>query len=141
MNKAELEKYYLETTYSVFLNNTQYDCKIGVVLPAAINEILSDALTAAIITAWNPRSQLFDQAENERRNYCFYKELEQAGYSVLRALGKGTDNKWPAEESFFIPGINQATAEKYAEKYEQNAYIWLEYNKPVLLNFSPVWKE
>ncbi len=140
MNKTELEASYLDTTYSVFIGKVKYDCRIGEAIPAAVKKLLEKEQTAAILTAWNPRSQVLDSEENNNRNKQLLSEL-QNNYSVLNALGQGTDNNWPAEESFFIIGLSKEQAEQLAFQFEQNAYVWFEADKAVSLEFSRIWFE
>ncbi|GMR16323.1 MAG: hypothetical protein BMS9Abin31_0650 [Gammaproteobacteria bacterium] len=141
MNKAELERYYLETTYSVFIDDIQYDCKIGEIAPTAINKLVTKEQPAAILTACNPQSQALSSKENESRNSELKLYLQQHNYSVLKALGQGSGKDWPAEESFFILNIQKQEAEKLAIDYGQYAYVWLEGKKPVSLVFTGIWYE
>ena len=141
MLKTELEKHYLDTTYSIFINEEQYDIKIGKSLPPVINKLLNDEKSAAILTAWNPRSQPLSFQENKTRNDQLNLALSQ--HTVFRALGQGSDLSdisWPAEESYFIPGIKKREAELLAVEYGQYAYVWLDVDKEPLLIFSKVWR-
>jgi len=140
MSKSELEKHYLDTTYSIFINEEQYDIKIGKTLPSAIQKLLNSEKSAAILTAWNPRSQLLSSKENKARNNELNSALNQ--YSVFRALGQGSglsDTSWPAEESYFILGIKKEEADILAVEYGQYAYVWLESEKPASLIFTRLW--
>ena len=67
-------------------------------------------------------------------------------YSIFDAIGQGKDSSasfldmdWPEEESFFILGITKEEVEELAVDYGQNAYVWLEYDKPAVLEFSSIW--
>lgn len=144
MDKAELEQHYSDTTYTVFVVNKKHDIKIGETVPIVINELLKKANTAVILTAWNPRSQPFSLQENKSRNNYLRVSLMKNNFSIFEALGEGKDesgSEWPAEESFFIPGIAKEEVENLAIEYGQNAYVWLEYDKPVALEFSEIWSE
>jgi len=140
MSKSELEKHYLDTTYSIFINEEQYDIKIGKPLPSVIKKLLDKEKTAVILTAWNPRSQPLSSQENKARNNELNSALNK--YSVLSALGQGSDlsdTSWTAEESYFILGIKKREAEMLAVEYEQYAYVWLESEKPASLIFTQLW--
>lgn len=139
MNKADLEQYYLNTTYSVFINDITYDCKIGEKAPTAINKLVEKEQSAAILTAWNPRSEPLTIKENTQRNSELYSYLLQKNFIVLKAMGQGRDKNWPAEESFFISGLNKKEAKQIAIQFEQNAYVWIEREKPIALIFSSIW--
>ena len=115
-------------------------------VPAVINELLKQAKTAVILTAWNPRSQPFSLQENKSRNNYLRASLMKNNYSIFDAIGQGKDSSasfldmdWPAEESFFILGITKEEVEELAVDYGQNAYVWLEYDKPAVLEFSSIW--
>jgi len=142
MSKSELEKHYLDTTYSIFIDEEQYDIKIGKPLPSVIKKLLDKEKSAVILTAWNPRSQPLSSQENKARNNELNSVLNK--YSVLNALGQGSDisdTSWPAEESYFILGIKKREAEILAVEYEQYAYVWFESEKPASLVFTNIWYE
>ena len=139
MDKEELKQHYLDTIYNVFVVNKKHEIKIGDTVPTVINELLKKAKTAVILTAWNPRSQPFSLQENKSRNNYLRVSLMKNNFSIFDALGEGKDESgsgWPAEESFFILSIAKEDVEKLAIDYGQNAYVWLEYDKPVALEFS-----
>lgn len=136
--KTELKQSYIDTTYSVFVENTQYDIKIGKTLPSAITKLLGNENTAAIITAWNPRSQAISLTENKSRNEVLYSKIKK--FTVYKAIGEGSDPSWPAEDSYFILGINLKEIEQLAVEFEQNAYVWLETTKNAELAFSNIWR-
>ena len=141
MLKSELEKHYLDTTYSIFVNEEQYDIKIGKPLPPVIEKLLYKEKSAVILTAWNPRSLPLSSQENKIRNNELNSALTK--YTVFRALGQGSDLSdisWSAEESYFILGIKKREAELLAVEYEQYAYVWLESEKPVSLVFTNIWQ-
>ncbi len=141
MSKSELEKFYLDTTYSIFINEEQFDIKIGKPLSSVIKNLLEKEKSAVILTASNPRSQLLSPQENKVRNNALHSALNK--YSVLSALGQGSDlsnASWSAEESYFIVGMKKNEAELLAVEYEQYAYVWCEREKPASLIFTPIWQ-
>lgn len=140
MDKTELETNYIETIYSVFINDDKVDCKIGELAPAVINQLIEKDHSAVVLTAWNPKSELLAVKENKKRNHELLLTLQQQ-YTVLKALGQGRTLSWSAEESFFVIGLSKEKAEKIAVDYEQHAYVWIEIDKPVSLEFSRIWKE
>ncbi len=139
--KSELEKLYLDTTYSVFINKQQYDINIGDPVPLGINKLLDKEKSAVILTAWNPRSQLLSAQENKTRNNELKSAINQ--YTVFRALGQGSDlsdTSWSAEESYLILGIHKEDANKLAVEHGQYAYVWLESEMPASLIFTQLWQ-
>lgn len=138
MGKQQLEQHYLDTMYSVFIDKNQYDIKIGKSIPADINKLINKEKSAVILTAWNPRSQALPLSENKYRNNELKSNLKN--YTVFKADGQGEDLSWPAEESFFVLGIEKSEAEILAVKYEQYAYVWIENKKPASLVFTSIWQ-
>ena len=141
MSKIELTKHYLDTMYSVFINEEQYDIKIGKPVPLGINKLLDKEKSAVILTAWNPRSQLLSAQENKTRNNELKSAINQ--YTVFRALGQGSDlsdTSWSAEESYLILGIHKEDANKLAVEHGQYAYVWLESEMPASLIFTQLWQ-
>ena len=136
-NKEELKQHYLNTTYSVFIDDEQYDIKIEQALPQQINRLIREDKTAAIITAWNPRSQKLSEAENKTRNSALRSQLKE--YTIFNALGQGCDASWPAEESFLVIGISKEQVELVVVEFEQNAYIWFEFDQQASLVFTELW--
>lgn len=135
---SELEKAYLDTTYSVLVDGEKYDIKIGKQIPSVINCLFENEneKSAVILTAWNPRSKALSLEENKERNNKLHSYLKNNKYIIYKALGQGKDASWPAEESFFIPGVTRETAEQYAVEYGQYAYVWCEIEKPASLIFT-----
>lgn len=136
MLKNELKKAYLDTTYSVFIDKNKYPVNIEKPLPFVINSLINEEQSAAIITAWNPKSKLLSVEENIKRNTKLNAKLKN--YTVFKAEGQGEDLSWLAEESFFILGINKKEANILAIEYEQYAYVWLEKKGLASLIFTDI---
>jgi len=135
--KKELEQHYLDTTYSIFIEDKQYDIKIGKILPPAIQGLINKESSAVILTAWNPQSQLLSSSANTSRNNQLNSKLKK--YTVYKATGQGNDPSWPAEESYFILGLSIDEADKLAIEFEQYAYVWCENNEEISLKFTSLW--
>jgi len=138
MSKKELEQHYLNTTYSVFIDEKKCAIKINKPLPAVIQKLVNKEKSAAILTAWNPRSQALSLAENKSRNNELILKLKN--YTIFNAVGQGEDPSWLAEESYLIPGIEKSQADIMAVKFEQYAYVWCESEKPASLIFTQLWQ-
>ena len=135
--KLELKKHYLDTTYSVFIEDKKHDIKIGKQLPTVIQELINVERSALILTAWNPRSQTLSLTENKSRNSVLSTKLNK--YTVFKAIGQGSNTSWPAEKSYFVLGISSDEAVKLAVEFEQYAYVWFEKGEQASLIFSELW--
>ena len=135
--KRELEKIYLGTTYSVFIESKQYAIKIGKPLPQDIKSLVVQEGSAVILTAWNPRSQPLPLSENHSRNNQLSSKLVE--HTLYKCMGQGNDSSWPAEESFFILGMKQTEVDKLALEFEQYAYVWIDSDEQASLVFSELW--
>ena len=133
----ELEKHYLATTYSVYIEKQRYDINIQQPLPKLIKQLVHKEKAAAILTAWNPRSQQLPLLENHSRNNQLISKLDD--YTIFKAIGQGGDSSWSSEESFLILGIKRTEVDKLAIEFEQYAYVWLESGKQDSLIFSELW--
>ncbi len=136
MDKNSLIQAYRQTIYRVYADVGDCDCKIGEKLPAKLNSLLGRYKMAIIITACNPASQLCADEENQKQNQQLQSELDSVGYHYYPAIGIAKEGDWQ-EASFFVVGISRQQADALAERYGQNAYIWLEQGKPVELVFTP----
>ena len=140
MTREELEHAYLDSVYSVLYNGREYEVIIG-----ECSERLMDALfentniqSGIILTAWNPESQICSVIENKITNAKLSDDLISHDFTYYDAIGRARNSSWQ-EESFFIIDVSKQQAECLAVKYQQNAYIWIEQNKPAELIFSSLW--
>jgi hypothetical protein len=78
----------------------------------------------ALITAYNPRSTLLSEAENQARNCQLSAELRQRGFEFLEGCGASSDGSWPSEPSFFIVGISEPEAVEVARMFDQHAIVY-----------------
>ena len=137
--KKELEKHYLATTYSVYIDAVKYDISIEQPLPKFIEQLVNKHKTAAILTAWNPRSQPLSLSENHSRNKQLSSNIED--HILYKCIGQGDDLTWTAEESFFILGISRAVVDKLAIYFEQYAYVWCDNSNTASLIFTELWND
>ena len=82
----------------------------------------------AIITAWNPFSDILPHEENLIRNLKMLKELVEADYFIYPALGKSKDNYWKPEESWCVFNISKEAAIAFGKRYDQNAIVYATIN-------------
>ena len=119
---------YKETTY------TTYNPKIEIIIGEnsnALNLYLKkiDEKLWAFITAENPRSRPFSKENNSLRNQALETSLIKKNIHYLKGLGIPKDKNWEPENSFLIVGVNKKSAEEIAITFEQNAFVYGEYNK------------
>jgi hypothetical protein len=115
---------YKETDYCVF-GDKEFILKIG--------HLNSDLLEAhnqhsvecsAFITAWNPYSQDFDDAQNSKLNVDLAAELTTRGLNFIDGIGQHPSGAWPGEKSFLIFGLSLESAKSLGDRYKQNGLIW-----------------
>lgn len=79
----------------------------------------------AIITAWNPQSELMSAVANSAVNVKLFKEMENLNYSFEVALGiPSKESNWKQEESFFIKNISLEEACELGNKFKQKAIVF-----------------
>ena len=80
-------------------------------------------LTAAILTAWNPHSELHSAAENEIAQASLTSQIELLGLRHQPASGADPTGRWPPEPSRFVLGIDLKTAQSMGRKFRQNGIV------------------
>lgn len=113
---------YLRTTYHV----DQLDIQIHI---GSANADLQKLLgkfnknSWAFITAWNPKSILLPQKENDARHEKLVEMIEKSGLPYFTGYGVGADDAWPAEKSLLILGLDREPAVKIGHYFKQNAIV------------------
>ncbi len=115
---------YLETYYRV-----QSDRHFILSIGHMSSELLavhkrSRVNCSAFLTACNPFSHAFGDAENHDRQRSLAKELEFRGLGFLPGIGEHPSNGWPGEDSFLVLGLNLEAAKALGKRFEQNALVW-----------------
>ncbi|CAN5815082.1 hypothetical protein BH23GEM6_BH23GEM6_08060 [soil metagenome] len=86
-----------------------------------------DLLPAAILTAYNPRSELRSEHENAAANQQLAAALAATGTPCLPTIAHGTGaetKKWD-EPGFCASGIPLPVAIDLAARFDQNALVWV----------------
>lgn len=78
--------------------------------------------TFCFITAFNPYSKGLSAKENAQRNLQLVQDL--GGYTYFHGYGQDKEEKWQAEDSFFVLGITKEIAIQLGNKYQQNAILF-----------------
>lgn len=81
---------------------------------------------AAIISAYNPYSQLLSDEENVAAHESLGHFLACHAYQGIESVHTDPAGVWPAEKSFFIPGIDMHSAQSLGQQFSQNAIVWIE---------------
>ncbi len=93
--------------------------------------ILFTGRNFAIITAHNPRSEMFSQEENDKRHQVLQNHLQEKKYEVEPSTGESPDGSW-REEGFVIFDIELATALDMGQRFEQHAILYGQGNRVAL---------
>ena len=119
----DLIRTYLETDYYVS-DDPPLLLKIGAENDDARILLASFGVTtAALITAWNPRSWKLSEDDNNARQEQLLGEIETRHLNYL--VGYGECGDW-REYSYLILGISREEAIELGGQFEQNALVWLD---------------
>jgi hypothetical protein len=121
-----LVRAYREAIYTVNDGVDAIALKVGEVShPLAALMHVHKVQTAAIITAYNPYSEIQPSAENERMQAALAAELKASATDCFDAIGSDPDGEWEPEASTLALGISLGEAERLADQFGQNAFIWI----------------
>jgi len=121
-----LVRAYREAIYTVNEGVDAIALKVGEVSPALAKLMhIHKATTAAIITAYNPFSEIQPSAENERMQAALVAELKATAALCFDAIGSDPEGEWEPEASTLALGITLVEAERLADQFGQNAFIWI----------------
>lgn len=81
--------------------------------------------SAALITAFNPHSILSTVEDNVRSHNVLIADIHALGLKGLAAEGSDPSHVWSSEPSILILGISLVDAESLADRYQQNAFVWI----------------
>lgn len=81
--------------------------------------------SAALITAFNPHSVLSTAEENVRSHNALIADIHALGLKSLAAEGSDPSHVWSSEPSILILGISLVDVESLADRYKQNAFVWI----------------
>lgn len=126
MISPELVKAYLDASYVVHGINGDIILKVGHInheLASLMKE--SSVTTATFITAFNPFSSIQGIEENELNQSALVMDIRALGLQCIPGIGKDPSNIWASESSVLVLGIKFESVEYLAERYQQNAFIWI----------------
>jgi hypothetical protein len=80
--------------------------------------------SAALITAFNPRSVRLSGAENRRLRRQLVTHIQATGLPALASRAKDPRGEWPAEPGLLVFGLNLMAACKLGQRFCQNAVLY-----------------
>jgi hypothetical protein len=118
----ELIRAYARTRWSVELPGRRVELAVG-----RAADLRGVQLPAAVVTAYNPRSERHEAGENERAQHALRAEIEARGLSHHPTLATGTG---PADSGWEEPGLLVAAADPgwivaLAGRHGQNSVLWI----------------
>lgn len=78
----------------------------------------------AIITAYNPSSQIIDNQLNNKSHLDLCKRLDEAGKVYFPAVNRDPSGDWPDEKSLIVLDIIEEVARDLAASFGQNALLY-----------------
>jgi hypothetical protein len=117
---------YREAIYMINVGDDAMALKVGEVShPLATLMDIHKVQTAAIVTAYNPFSEIQPSAENERMQAALVAEIKPKSIACFDAIGSDPKGEWDPEPSTLALGISLVDAECLADQFGQNAFIWI----------------
>lgn len=123
---VELVKAYSNANYIVHAEHVDIFFKIGHSSPElALLMHKRNVRNAAFLTAFNCHSVPDSPQVNKQNQESLIADIESLGLDFI--LGKGGDQSylWSSEDSVFVLGITPDDADLLADRYGQNAYVWI----------------
>ncbi len=106
-------------TDAILLQIDQYSAALAKFLVA------SQQSGTAIISAYNPGSQLQSNEDNLAAHQSLKHCLNHHSYPMIESLNIDPADIWPAEKSFFVSGLDLDTARSLGRQFNQNAIVWI----------------
>ena len=120
---------YRKARYRV-LGPRAFELRVGEPSPACDALLAQErCASAALLTAWNPRSEPRPETENAASQATLVAEL--AGRRWFEAEGSG--DGWPPEPSLLVAGLGRSEAAVLAARFRQHAFLYCETGRPVEL--------
>ncbi len=94
------------------------------------------AMTAAVITAYNPRSRKRSAVENASAHRALNEAVTRMGKTALPSRARAPDGSWPVEPGLFVLEIAGIEALALAQRFDQFAFVWIERGGPATLVFA-----
>ncbi len=139
-DQVHLDAAYRRTTYWIETPHRYYAIRIDEHHPE-LDEFLSShgPHCWAVITAFNPDSQLLSPPENQVLAARLARAVEAVGFESFVATGAGWSGDWPPESGLLIVGIAEANARDLARKFQQKALVFGESGCRARLLWTDDW--
>jgi hypothetical protein len=130
---------YHNTSYRVELPNEVVFLRSGKHCPALDQFLIAGGWSsAAVITAFNPRSAVTSHEENMAANGALLAAARDRGYEVHFGSGVGDDPAWEPEDSYLLCGIDLPAALALAVQFKQNAIAFHEVNSKTVIELTDI---
>ena len=118
---------YRATDYVLFVGDgADVTLNIGRPNPAFDRVLdLRGAACAVVVTAYNPRSVVLPDAENQARHARLTALLESRGFDYAIGEGRDPTGHWQAEVECVVFGISVAAGLELARAFDQNAIVFV----------------
>lgn len=115
---------YRGTDFVAHLPQGECVLRVGV-RNAAMAQLLKDheASNASYITACNPFSRIFDQADNQLATLQLKSVISTMGLSIYPCDGRDPTGHWPDEPGLLILGAKRSKLRSIGRRFRQNAII------------------
>jgi len=121
-----LVKAYRKTLYCSFIDGEIIQLEVGKVCNNLATLLKQRNIsTASFLTAYNPFSNSLTFSENEKLQNQLIDDVKSLGLHYFDGEGRDLDEKWQTEKSILVLGISQQQSEILADRYSQNAFVWI----------------
>jgi len=132
----ELLRAYEATEYRIEMPRGAAIIRIGEVFDSS-SSLLAYDHRLAIITAFNPYSQVLESEENCRRQLALAEVVETAGRSWLPAKGVDPSGTWSPEPSLAVFDPTEGELDEWMELFGQNAIVVVIKGRHASLRLNP----
>ncbi|WP_017443612.1 DUF3293 domain-containing protein [Gayadomonas joobiniege] len=92
-----------------------------------LEQSVSEQLSLAIITAYNPRGELLSNGHNRMLDKTLLKDIDSLNVPYRRIVGCDP-NRTHSEPSWLV-AMDKSAAIELGNRYQQNAIYWVEANQ------------
>lgn len=125
MSLNGLTEAYLRTEYAFVWKGKWVSMSIGRKSQGLASCLRAEsASSAAVITAFNPRSVSKLPTENDARHADLIASIQAVGGKYFDAEGRDPSAQWPPERSVLLLDASFARAADLADRFEQNAFVF-----------------
>lgn len=122
----ELAKAYYEALYVIHGESGDIQLRVGQPSLELVSLMkMYGVKSAAFLTAFNPHSILATSEVNVFNHNALIDDIHTLGLRHISGEGGDPSNLWPSEPSVLVLDISHQNAELLADRYRQNAYLWI----------------